>query len=281
MTFMVSDEWKAMNEPSVPKVSRFRRVREHIRGMLPFASGVAATLLALILYSVLFPNNQLTTKEVNTAIANAMASATPRPPYSEEVYRIIQPSMIMIQADLANGEKSLGSGVIIDDMADILTSLHVVNNATRIMVIFADGSHSEAVIANAQPEMDIAVLQAAMPPPQFVPAILGNPGALQVGDDVYAVGHPFGLYGSMSAGVVSGFDRTFQPKGSQTEIQGLIQFDAAANPGNSGGPLLNRDGQVVGIVTGIVNPTQDSFFIGISFAVPITTAAGGAGLPPY
>ena len=126
-----------------------------------------------------------------------------------------------------------------------------------------------------------AVLQATTPPTQFVPAVLGNPGALQVGDDVYAVGHPFGLYGSMSAGVISGFDRTFRPKGSEAELQGLIQFDAAANPGNSGGPLLNRDGQVVGIVTGIVNPTEDSFFVGIAFAVPITTAAGGAGLPPY
>jgi len=270
-----------MNEPSVPKGSRFRRWRERIRGMLPFASGVAATLLALILYSFLFPDRQLTTNEVNEAIASAMASATPRPPYSEDVYRIIQPSIIMIQADLANGEKSLGSGVIIDDAGDILTSLHVVNGATKISVVFADGTHSEAAVANAQPEMDIAVLQATTPPPQFVPAVLGNPGALQVGDDVYAVGHPFGLYGSMSAGVVSGFDRTFQPKGSQTELKGLIQFDAAANPGNSGGPLLNREGQVVGIVTGIVNPTENSFFVGIAFAVPITTAAGGAGLPPY
>jgi S1-C subfamily serine protease len=281
MTAVRFDEWKAMNEPSVSNRSRFHRLRERLRGMLPFASGVAATLLALVLYSFLFPHTQLTDKEVNQAIANAMASATPRPPYSEEVYRIIQPSIIMIEAELADGERSLGSGVIIDDAGDILTSLHVVKDATRIVLIYADGTHSEGTVANAQPEMDIAVLQALSPPAQFVPAVLGNPGALQVGDEVYAVGHPFGLYSSMSAGVVSGFDRTFRPKGSATELQGLIQFDAAANPGNSGGPLLNRDGQVVGIVTGIVNPTQDSFFVGIAFAVPITTAAGGAGLPPY
>src|SRR5512141_828362 len=103
-----------MNEPSVPKGSRFSRWRERIRGMLPFASGVAATLLALVLYSFLFPGTQLTQKEVNQAVAIAMASATPCPPYSEQVYQIIQPSIIMIEADLANGEKSLGSGVIID-----------------------------------------------------------------------------------------------------------------------------------------------------------------------
>ena len=270
-----------MNEPSVPKLSRFSRMRERIRGMLPFASGVAATLLALVLYGFLFPDRQLTSTEVNEAIASAMASATPRPPYSEEVYRIIQPSLILIQAELPDGEKSLGSGVIIDDAGDILTSLHVINGASKIMVTFADGTHSDAKVAAAQPEMDIAVLQALTPPPQFVPATLGNPGALQVGDDAYAVGHPFGLYGSMSAGVISGFDRTFLPKGSEIELKGLIQFDAAVNPGNSGGPLLNRYGQVVGIVTGLVNPTEDSFFVGIAFAVPINTAAGSAGLPPY
>ena len=270
-----------MNEPSVPKESRFRRWRERIRGMLPFTSGVLATLLALILYRFIFPDTQMTTKDVNQAVAMAMASATPRPPYSEEVYRIIQPSMILIQAELPDGEKSLGSGVIIDDAGDILTALHVVNGASKISLVYADGTHSDAMVANAQPNMDIAVLQALTPPAQFIPAVLGNPRSLQIGDEVYAVGHPFGLYGSMSAGVVSGFDRTFQPKGSQTELEGLIQFDAAANPGNSGGPLLNREGQVVGIVTGIVNPTNDSFFVGIAFAMPITTAAGGAGLPPY
>ena len=270
-----------MNESSVPKISRLGRWRERIRGMLPFASGVAATLLALILYSFLFPDTQMTNKEVNEAVANAMASATPRPAYSADVYRIIQPSLILIQAEMEDGEKSLGSGVIVDDMGDILTSLHVVDGAKKITVTFADGTHSDGFVVSAQPEMDIAVLQAVSPPPQFVPAVLGNPGALQVGDEAYAVGHPFGLYGSMSAGVISGFDSTFQPKNSQIELQGLIQIDAAVNPGNSGGPLLNRYGQVVGIVTGIVNPTEDNFFVGIAFAVPITTAAGGAGLPPY
>jgi S1-C subfamily serine protease len=86
----------------------------------------------------------------------------------------------------------------------------------------------------------------------------------------------------MSAGVISGFNRTFQPPNLNHPIEGLIQVDAAINPGNSGGPLLNRSGHVVGIVTGIVNPTDQSFFIGIGFAVPINVAAGGGGgMPPY
>ena len=238
-------------------------------------------LVALILYNIIFPGNQLTRTEVNDAIAIAMASATPRPAYSTEVYQIIQPSLVLIQAELKNGEKSLGTGVIVDDAGDILTCLHVVNEAATITLTFADGTKSDGILASAQPEMDIAVLQAPVMPELFVPATLGNPGALQVGDEAYAVGHPFGLYGSMSAGVISGFDRTFRPEHTNVELKGLIQFDAAVNPGNSGGPLLNRYGHVVGIVTGIINPSNQNFFIGIAFAVPINAAAGGVDMPPY
>jgi len=157
-----------------------------------------------------------------------------------------------------------------------------VAQAKKISVTFADGTESEAVVTASQPEIDIAVLQASLGPELLVPATLGNPGSMRVGDDAYVVGNPFGLYGSMSAGVISGFDRTFRPPNSNQQIQGLIQVDAAINPGNSGGPLLNRSGHVIGIVTGILNPTEDSFFIGIGFAVPINVAAaGGGGLPPY
>jgi S1-C subfamily serine protease len=275
-----------MNEPSVPKISRFGRWRGRIRGMLPFASGVAATLLALILYNFLFPDTQLTNTEVNQAIANAMASATPRPAFSVQVYRRIQPSIVYIESESVNErgkvDKSVGTGVIFNDFADILTSLHVVSDARDIQVTFADGTHSSAFVLSAMPESDIAVLRAYEPPPQFIPATLGSPGSMRVGDDVYVVGNPFGLYSSMSSGVISGFDRVFQPKDSDVTIEGLIQFDAAANPGNSGGPLLNRNGHVIGIVTGIITPTDQSFFVGIGFAVPINTAAsGGAGSPPY
>jgi S1-C subfamily serine protease len=279
-----------MNEPSLSVTDKLRnqfgRLREWIRRMLPFVSGVLAALLALFLYNSFFPGSKpLTQKEVSTAISSAMASATPRPPFSVHVYEIIQPSLLLIESELPgeNGETdtSLGSGVIIDRFGDILTSLHVVANAKDIRVTFVDGTRSQARMVSSQPEKDIAVLQAETLPQLFVPAILGNANALQVGDDAYVVGNPFGLYSSMSAGVISGFDRSFQPPNTKQLIQGLIQVDAAINPGNSGGPLLNRYGEVVGIVTGIVNPTEDTFFIGIGFAVPIDVAAGGAGLPPY
>ncbi len=267
---------------------RLRRLRVRVQKTLPFFSGVLAALLALFIYNALSSNTQLTTKDVNNVVAAAMASATPRPPFSEKVYQIIQPSLILIQTEnadaSANGqiERSLGSGVIINRQGQILTSLHVVNGAKNITVTFADGTQSTATIASSQPDNDIATLTPATLPQQFVPATIGNAGSLRVGDEAYVVGNPFGLYSSMSAGVISGFDRAFQPPNSDKVFHGLIQVDAAINPGNSGGPLLDRNGFVVGVVTGIINPTDQSFFIGIGFAVPIQIAAGGAGgMPPY
>jgi S1-C subfamily serine protease len=279
-----------MNEPSLSVRDRLRsqwvRVRERARKVAPFVTGVLAAFLGLFLYNTFFPGAKpLTKSEVNAAISSAMASATPRPPFSTYVYQIIQPSLVWIEtegvADNGQPTSGLGTGVIIDRFGNILTSLHVVDGSPTIQLTFADGTRSLAVIADSQPEKDIAVLQAATPPPMFLPATIGNAGALQVGDEAYVVGNPFGLYSSMSAGVISGFNRQFQPPGSGQVIDGLIQVDAAVNPGNSGGPLLNRYGHVVGIVTGIINPTEDSFFVGIGFAVPIDVAAAGGGSPPY
>src|SRR5262249_21076556 len=183
----------------------------------------------------------------------------------------------------ANGEveQGVGSGVVVDDSGDILTSLHVVAKATEIKLTFADGTESFALVMTEQPEHDIAVLRASQPPARIVPATLGNPNAMHVGDEAFVVGNPLGLYSSMTAGVISGFDRSFQPPNNDRRLNGLIQIDAAVNPGNSGGPLLNREGQVVGIVAGLVNPAQQDAFAGIGFAVPINVAARPAGLPPY
>lgn len=281
-----------MNEPSLSGSdktgSRLGRLRTRMRGVLPFLSGVLAALLALLIYNAFPQTAQLTQDDVNDAVASALASATPRPPYSVQVYQVIQPSLVLIQTETdnasGNGEldRGLGSGVIINDRGEILTSLHVVDGARNILLTFADGTQAEGKIISSQPEIDIAMISASRLPQMFVPATIGNAGSLRVGDDAYVVGNPFGLYSSMSSGVISGFDRVFQPPDAAQAIHGLIQVDAAINPGNSGGPLLNRSGHVVGIVTGIINPTDDSFFVGIGFAVPINVAAGGGGgLPPY
>ena len=264
---------------------RLQRLGARLRRALPFVWGVLAAFLALAAYNALYPGPApLTTRDVKDTLAQAMASATAPPANSALVYQVIQPSVVLIQtkgAD-ANGKDNggIGSGVIVNDSGAILTALHVVTDSTEIEVTFADGTHSPAVIANRQPENDIAVLMPAQPPGQIVPATLGNPNALHIGDEAYVVGNPLGLYSSMSAGIISGLERTFTPPNGGQEMQHLIQIDAAVNPGNSGGPLLNRAGQVVGIVTALINPTQQDVFIGIGLAVPISAAASGAGLPP-
>ena len=277
-----------MNEPSISRTEVWRgRLRRFGKGALraaPFFGGIVAAFAGLLLYNLFFPAPPpLSTQDVSTAIAQVMASATPPPAYSESVYQIIQPSLVLIQTKGpgpdGKPENGLGSGVIIDDSGDILTSLHVVTDTTTIQVTFADGTQSSAQMTTKQPENDIAVLKADNPPAQIVPATLGNPNAMRVGDEAYVVGNPFGLYSSMSAGVISGFNRSFQPPDGKQELQGLIQIDTAVNPGNSGGPLLNRDGQVIGIVEGIVNPTGQDVFIGIGFAVPINVAGGALGSP--
>jgi S1-C subfamily serine protease len=104
---------------------------------------------------------------------------------------------------------------------------------------------------------------------------------MRIGDETFAVGNPLGLAASLSAGVISGIDRSFPINDEGDRLEGLIQFDAAVNPGNSGGPLLNRAGQVIGIVTALANPSQQNFFTGIGFAVPINSAVSAAGLPAY
>lgn len=279
-----------MNEPTAPRSQRmqqfFHRLRARLLTVIPFASGVAAALAALVIYNLLFPPPApLSQADVDTSIASAMASATPPPANASLVYQAIMPSLVLIQTERSDNQghegRSLGTGVIINDSGAILTSLHVVDTARQIRVTFADGTQSAAEIAAAQPENDIAVLEPAVLPDVLMPATMGNPNAMRIGDEAYAVGNPFGLYGSMSMGVISGFDRSFRNPDTEQELQGLIQMDAAVNPGNSGGPLLNRHGQVVGIVVGIVNPTGQEVFIGIGFAVPIATAAGAAGSPPY
>lgn len=178
-------------------------------------------------------------------------------------------------------ERGVGTGVVIVDKGVILTNLHVVAGSEKIKITFSDGLEAEATITGVQPENDLAVLQAKKIPDDLIAATMTSTADLQSGDQVAAVGFPFGIGPSVSAGVVSGLKRSFRSPEGKQELGNLIQFDAAANPGNSGGPLINMNGEVLGIVTAILNPTQQRTFIGIGFAVPIENAASALGSPPF
>ncbi len=212
-------------------------------------------------------------------VESAIEDLRKAPATSAVVYQQILPSLVQIEARTASStgdDAGLGTGVIVNASGAILTALHVVDDATGIRLAFVDGTRSGATIVSADPENDIAVLMPERPPETIVPAVLG--GAGRVGDETYAVGHPLGFVGSLTSGVISGLGRTVEaPDGRM--LRGLIQFDAAVNPGNSGGPLLNRGGQVIGIVTGLANPSRDGNFIGLGFAVPIGAAGGAADAP--
>ena len=176
---------------------------------------------------------------------------------------------------------STGSGVVILENGTILTNLHVVAGSKRITVTFYDGMESEAEVVGLHPNNDLAVIRAKKIPDDLPPATMGASGRLKPGDEVVAVGFPFGIGPSVSAGVVSGLGRSFRSPKGERMLSGLIQFDAAANSGNSGGPLVTMDGEVVGIVTAILNPTRAGTFIGIGFAVTIEGAGMTVGVAPF
>jgi S1-C subfamily serine protease len=249
------------------------------------AAMVIIAFASVLIYDATRPPPQrLTQRDIDAAVERSLATATPKPSYASQAYEIIRPSVVRVEATTrtADGktETSVGTGVVVDDTGTILTCLHVVRDAAEVRVTFADGTESAASIEVAQPENDLAVLRPEVIPDDVVPATLASSATLRVGDEVAAVGNPFGIADSLSAGVVSGLGRSFQsPKTGET-LTDLIQFDAAVNPGNSGGPLVNRNGEVVGIVTALLNPTDQDVFIGIGFAIPIETAGGAAGAPP-
>ncbi|MEV4347733.1 trypsin-like peptidase domain-containing protein [Actinoplanes sp. NPDC049596] len=199
------------------------------------------------------------------------ASASQGPLTVTEVYQALRPSVVLIKATGGGEGADSGTGFIINADGTILTAYHVVEGAKSIQISYADGSETAAQLATSSPAQDIATLTPAELPETVVPAVLG--GGSAVGDDVVAIGNPLGLTATTTSGVVSGLERTLaRDRGG--DIAGLIQFDAAVNPGSSGGPLINTQGQVVGVVVALANPTDAGTFIGIGFAVPIGAALG-------
>jgi S1-C subfamily serine protease len=218
-------------------------------------------------------------KIVDNKVGTAVTNLKNLPPPGVGVFSTVRPEIVVIEsAGVDKGkDTALGSGVIINTQGQILTAQHVVAGASGITVTFADGTQSRATVQSSDLDHDTAVLNTDKPPGVIVPAVLG--GGVRVGDEIFALGHPLGLVDSLTAGVVSGLDRSFPVPNESRTLDGLIQFDAPVSPGNSGGPLLNTKGQVVGIVTGLANPSGNEDNVGIGFAEPIAAAGRAAGAP--
>ena len=255
---------------------------------LIWAALMLMTVLLLISLSLaLRPmHRKLTQEDINAAVLKTLET-TQLPSAVAKAYEVIRPSVVRVTGygkgkdGTEDVEYGVGTGVVIVDKGIILTNLHVVQGAHTIKVVFSDGLESSASITGTQPENDLAVLQAHKIPDDMIAATMRSTAELAPGDHVLAVGYPFGIGPSASAGVISGLKRTFRSPEGKQQMTNLIQFDAAANPGNSGGPLVTMDGEVVGIVTAIFNPNQQRSFVGIAFAVPIENAAAAVGMHPF
>ncbi len=253
-----------------------------------FLLGASLSLIGVGVFSPAFQNRQaLTQKDIDAAVLHTLQTKD-LPSPSAKAAASIQGAVVHVQAygvDPKNKdvdiESGVGTGVVIKDDGTILTNFHVIAGAKKLRVTFFDGTEAEATVIGAQPEKDLAVLKPQKIPDDLEPAVLGSSQQLTSGDGVVAVGFPFGIGPSVSAGVVSGLNRQFKTPDGKQVLTGLIQFDAAANPGNSGGPLVNMSGEVVGIVTAILNPTSARTFIGIGFATTIESAGTAVGLPPF
>ena len=266
---------------------RLRRALGEHRLPLAIMATAAASLGVVLLYAALHPAPRaITQDDIDSAVLHTLETQ-PLPSKTAKAYEAVRESVVRVRGLGREREKDghliegIGTGVVIVDSGIILTNLHVVAGAERVEVRFHDGFESEATVIGVRPEHDLAVLKAAKIPDDLPAATLRSTADLAPGDEVVAVGYPFGIGPSVSAGVVSGLARDYRsPKGERV-LTNLIQFDAAVNPGNSGGPLVTADGEVVGIVTAILNPTDQRVFIGIGFAVPIENAAAAIGVSPF
>jgi S1-C subfamily serine protease len=277
----------APSEAGAPRRSRWRSLATRNERALLIAAGALVAIGAVVLHAMLTqPPAAVTQKDIDAAVLHTLETAQ-LPSHAAKAYEAIYRSVVRVRGlatdDREDGYMSegVGTGVVIVDTGIILTNLHVVSNADRIEVTFFDGMESEATVIGTRPEHDLAVLQAKKLPDDLTAATLRSTSDLAMGDEVIAVGYPFGIGPSVSAGVVSGLRREYRSTQGKRMLTNLIQFDAAANPGNSGGPLVTADGEVVGIVTAILNPTDQHVFIGIGFAVPIENAAAAVGISPF
>jgi S1-C subfamily serine protease len=201
-----------------------------------------------------------TTSTLTTSTSASSATAA-------TVYKQDLPGVVTITSIVSSAQgtgQATGSGVVLDTKGDILTNAHVIAGGSHLQVTFSDGRTVNAVVVGSSSSADLAVIRVAVAASTLTPLTLGNSSSVQVGDTVYAIGSPFGLSGTLTEGIVSNVNQSGAAQGNS--LTGLMQTDAAINPGNSGGPLVNAQGQVIGINNSIISPVDGN--VGVGFAIP-------------
>ena len=241
--------------------------------------GVAGAVLVLVIFAVMLsPPQTITKPEIivsNGHDVNTVGEVTSSP-YSKnlslvEIFEKSEAGVVRVNVQRAEEEQSptgVGSGFVFDKRGHIITNAHVVENAQKIVITFLDGRSYNADVVGYDIFTDVAVIKVNADLSLLHPLTLGDSSNLKVGESIAAIGNPFGLSGSMTAGIISQIGRLL-PSDAGYSIPDVIQTDAAINPGNSGGPLLNMRGEVVGINTAIQSATGE--FTGVGFAVPSQT----------
>src|ERR1700716_1673156 len=242
--------------PTTPPPKRFRRALIAAVAALTVAAGAGsgAITAAVIDHGTVAASagTALPTTQTSTG---STASAT-----AAAIYQQDSPGVVTITVNVSRGQ-AIGSGIVLDTNGNILTNAHVVAGAQSIQVALSDGTTVPATLVGSNTGADLAVIKVSVAASKFHPLTLGSSATVHVGDSVYAIGSPFGLSGSLTEGIVSNLNQS-TPTGSS-----LIQTDAAINPGNSGGPLVNSQGQVIGINNSIESPVDGN--VGVGFAIPV------------
>jgi S1-C subfamily serine protease len=253
--------------------------REKLKKLQPWLTAFLGAAFAFVVMLVYLdanpPGGRYSDDDIRALADERIDAIPPELPIEPEIYNMVRPSVVTVYRepdDAETGDRGVGAGVIVDEFGNILTAYHVIEGYSEVTVRFFDGTEAVATVDREEPERDLAVLHVGRMPDTVFPATLA--GSVRPGDRVMAIGSPFGIEGTLTMGVVSGLNRSFVVEKTGQVLTGMIQFDAAVNPGNSGGPLVDMSGRVVGIVSGIINPTQDGVFIGLGFAVPIESASG-------
>ena len=247
---------------------------------MPIVSGlIGAFVIVLFFTFVVIPNQEVSTPDLiisnghdATKLGDESILSVEKSLSLVELFEKSEEGVVRIDVDKINSFRegnSVGSGFVFDLFGNIITNAHVIDNADNITVTFLDGSQYNASIVGMDKFTDIAVINVEEKPDYLHPLEIGDSSTLKVGEPVAAIGNPFGLSGSMTSGIVSQIGRLLPSHDTGFSIPNVIQTDAAINPGNSGGPLLNMNGEVMGINTAIQSGTGQS--AGIGFAVPSNT----------